>query len=134
MSSSLVTGSCGAPCGCVTLVWCRVHSRSAAAMTYPMIICAPIGVVGRSGPPVHADGVADNEPHFTTPPSRVAGEYSAARVGARSAAPMLTSHETGNLQLAGTRDSSWREGLIGVSGGDMGSWERNRCDCNVAPP
>ena len=32
---------------------------------------------------------------------------------ARSAAPMLKSHDTGNLQLAGTRDTSWREGLIG---------------------
>jgi hypothetical protein len=61
-----------------------VHSRSAAAVTYPMIICAPIGVVGRfRSPAVHVDGVADSEPHFTTPTSRVAGEYSAARVGRR---------------------------------------------------
>ena len=30
-----------------------------------------------------------------------------------SAAPVLMSHDTGNLQLAGTGDTSWREGLIG---------------------
>jgi hypothetical protein len=70
----------------------------------------------------------------TTPPSRIPDVYSPGSSWRRRVRlPRCSSrHDTGNLQLAGMRDSSWREGLIGVSGGDMGSWERNRCDCNVA--